>query len=72
MCKKLIVDPRQRVVDHIEPHRGDPVSMWDYNNTQLLCKSPCHDSHKQTQEKGGVLSGCDEDGMPLDSDHWWK
>ena len=30
------------VVDHIKPHRGDPVLFWDEKNWQSLCK-PCHD-----------------------------
>jgi len=31
------------VVDHIIPHSGDPVLMWDEaNNWQALCKR-CHD-----------------------------
>ena len=30
------------VVDHIVPHRGDPVLMWDETNWQALCKR-CHD-----------------------------
>ena len=30
------------VVDHIRPHRGDPVLFWDEKNWQSLCK-PCHD-----------------------------
>lgn len=30
------------VVDHITPHRGDPVLFWDESNWQPLCK-PCHD-----------------------------
>ncbi len=30
------------VVDHIRPHRGDPVLFWDEKNWQSLCKS-CHD-----------------------------
>lgn len=29
------------LVDHIEPHRGDPVKFWDINNWQGLCV-PCH------------------------------
>ena len=28
-------------VDHIKPHRGDPVLFWDINNWQPLCES-CH------------------------------
>ena len=31
------------VVDHIVPHRGDPILFWDQENWQALCKS-CHDS----------------------------
>ena len=30
------------VVDHIIPHRGDPVLFWDRSNWQPLCKD-CHD-----------------------------
>lgn len=30
------------VVDHITPHRGEPVLFWDEANWQSLCKS-CHD-----------------------------
>ena len=29
------------VVDHIEPHRGDPELFWDPDNWQGLC-TPCH------------------------------
>ena len=32
------------VVDHIVPHRGDPLLFWDEKNWQSLCKD-CHD-HK--------------------------
>ena len=32
----------ETVVDHIRPHRGDPVLFWDEKNWQSLCKS-CHD-----------------------------
>ncbi len=31
------------VVDHVIPHRGDPVVFWDEANWQPLCK-PCHDA----------------------------
>jgi 5-methylcytosine-specific restriction endonuclease McrA len=40
------------VVDHRVPHKGDPHLFWDWSNWQSLCKR-CHDSHKQSQEKGG-------------------
>src|SRR5690554_5661002 len=39
-------------VDHIRPHKGDPVLFWDAeNNWQGLCKS-CH-SRKTAKEDGG-------------------
>jgi 5-methylcytosine-specific restriction enzyme A len=31
------------VVDHIVPHRGDPVLFWDEGNWQSTCKR-CHDA----------------------------
>lgn len=34
-------------VDHVIPHRGDPLLFWDRNNLQALCKS-CH-SQKTTR-----------------------
>ena len=38
-------------VDHIRPHKGDPVLFWDPTNWQSLCK-PCH-SKKTTTQDGG-------------------
>lgn len=59
------------VVDHRVPHRNDPVLFWDRTNWQALAKS-CHDSYKQTFEKSGRIKGCDVNGRPLDSSHWWS
>lgn len=39
-----------RVVDHIEPHRGDKALFWDQSNWQALCAS-CHSSIKQKEEQ---------------------
>lgn len=39
------------VVDHRRPHRGDERLFWDRSNLQSLCKSPCHDRHKQSLEQ---------------------
>lgn len=33
---------KAEVVDHIQPHRGDPVLFWNESNWQSLCKK-CHD-----------------------------
>lgn len=59
------------VVDHIEPHRGDPVLFWDERNWQATCET-CHSKHKQTKEKTGLFKGNEEGGQPLDPDHPWN
>lgn len=51
MCKALEGDTSKLVCDHREPHRGDPDKFWDPGNLQTLCKSPCHDKHKQALEQ---------------------
>ena len=38
------------VVDHIEPHCGDPMRFWDRSNWQALCKR-CHDRKTATEER---------------------
>jgi 5-methylcytosine-specific restriction protein A len=38
------------IVDHIVPHRGDPVLFWDESNWQPLCKS-CHDIKTMTDDR---------------------
>lgn len=54
------------IVDHIIPHKGDPVLMWDWNNWQPLCK-PHHDIDKQSADRGGSkrLTRIGVDGWPL-------
>ena len=59
------------IVDHVEPHRGDPVKFWDERNWQSACK-PCHDGAKQQLEKSGGLRGSSTDGVPLDPAHHWN
>lgn len=39
-----------QVVDHVQPHKGDPVLFWSVTNHQALCKS-CHD-RKTAREDG--------------------
>lgn len=60
------------VVDHKVPHRGDSKLFFDPENLQSLAKQ-CHDSWKQKLERSGrdEISGCDEQGQPLDPQHPW-
>ena len=39
------------VVDHIQPHRGDPKLFWDQKNWQAMAKK-CHDRKTATQDGG--------------------
>lgn len=41
------------VVDHIKPHRGDPILFWDEENWQSLCK-PCHDKKTWNEDANPV------------------
>ena len=43
------------LLDHIIPHRGNPVLMWDESNWQALCK-PCHDKKTWTEDKNPVYT----------------
>lgn len=70
-CSLLSKRTIAMVVDHIKPHRGDEALFFDPENLQSLCKL-CHDAAKQQLEKSGVLRGCDQRGVPLDSGHHWK
>ena len=41
LCVECLAEHRiepATVVDHIKPHRGDPVLFWDEGNWQGLCK----------------------------------
>ena len=38
------------VVDHIKPHRGDPILFWDERNWQPLCKHH-HDVKTMTEDR---------------------
>jgi len=58
------------VVDHVEPHKGDMDLFWG-GPFQSLCER-CHNSHKQRQERGGGVVGCDANGFPIDPEHHWQ
>jgi 5-methylcytosine-specific restriction protein A len=53
LCAECLKDGRYtpaNIVDHIEPHKGDPVKFWDEANWAALC-SACH-STKSAREDG--------------------
>lgn len=58
------------IVDHIKPHRGDEALAFDPDNLQSLCKT-CHDTHADAKDRGKVMAGCDENGLPIDPSHAW-
>lgn len=45
--------PHSAVVDHIRPHRGDPLLFWDEENLQAVSKA-YHDSVKQAEEQSAI------------------
>jgi len=47
------------LVDHIQPHRGDPNLFWAWQNWQSLCSS-CHNSRKQRIERAAARGQSDE------------
>ena len=53
MCGRLNGYTKFLVADHKVPHRGNSALFWDANNLWTLCKSPCHDKHKQAMEIAG-------------------
>ena len=70
LCARMGRDTAADTVDHIEPHKGIYEKFYDRKNLQALC-SHCH-GIKRRQDRGGLLPGCDIDGLPLDSKHWWN
>jgi 5-methylcytosine-specific restriction enzyme A len=55
MCGRVEPDSSRLVADHRQPHRGDEALFWDARNLWTLCKSPCHDSVKQREERASGL-----------------
>ena len=49
-CKRNGRITESTVVDHITPHRGDPILFWDEENWQALCKN-CHDKKTMTEDR---------------------
>lgn len=70
MCEDQGRTTSATVADHVEPHKGDLELFWR-GELQSLC-SECHSSSKQSIERGGRAMGCDVNGLPLDSKHFWN
>ena len=65
MCEARGVYTSAKVVDHITPHKGDPVLFWDQANWQSLC-TPHHNRDKQSAERGR-RTPIGVDGWPIDA-----
>lgn len=56
-CGRVEGNTSKLVCDHRRPHRGDQALFWDRTNLQTLCKTPCHDRHKQALEQASRFQG---------------
>ena len=66
-CKARNIVTAATVCDHINPDK----STWEKFHAgpfQSLCK-PCHDRHKQSQERLGFSTEVGLDGWPVDGMH---
>jgi len=68
MCGRLEGNSSQLVADHKLPHKGNRDLFWDAANIQTVCK-PCHDRHKQSEERTGFSKAIGIDGWPTDDRH---
>lgn len=63
MCAQVGRTTAATIVDHLEPHRGDPEAFWA-SPLQSVCK-PCHDRHAQRRDRGGDIRAIGADGWPI-------
>ena len=54
-------------VDHVKPHKNDPIIFW-FGELQSLCASH-HNRSKQQLETRGYVTDIGEDGWPKDKNH---
>lgn len=71
MCDQVGVTTAATVVDHVNPHKGDPSKFYDADNLQSLCEC-CHNKHKQRAERSGISVGGDINGFPTCKNHHWN
>jgi 5-methylcytosine-specific restriction endonuclease McrA len=70
LCAHCLTPTPATQVDHKKPieQGGDP---WEWDNLQSLCAG-CHSRKTKSTDKGKPLKGCDVNGNPIDSAHWWN
>ena len=68
-CAQLGETVAASVVHHVQAHKGD-WSAFVNGELESLCRA-CHDSSAQSEERKGHGIGCDAQGLPLDSQHFW-
>jgi 5-methylcytosine-specific restriction protein A len=71
MCQEAGRIVAATVVDHKQPHKGDPELFWARDNLQSLCRDH-HDVSKQRDEARGFIAGSDMSGHPIDPSHHWN
>jgi 5-methylcytosine-specific restriction enzyme A len=71
MCREAGRIEAATVVDHKQPHKGEPELFWDRHNLQSLCRAH-HDVSKQRDENRGFIGGATVAGLPLDPAHHWN
>jgi hypothetical protein len=70
LCAAMGRDTAATIVDHIQPHKGDPELFWDERNWQPACAA-CHSGTKRIEEGHGYSQAAGVDGLPLDPGHPW-
>lgn len=64
MCQSRGIVKAAEVVDHRRPHKGSLDLFFDPSNVWSLCRTPCHDSIKQSWEKNDTVA-IGADGWPV-------
>jgi 5-methylcytosine-specific restriction protein A len=68
-CERKGIWSATYAIDHIVPHKGDPVLFWSEGNWQPLCQR-CHNRTKKNLEMRGYdPHAIGVDGYPLDPNH---
>jgi hypothetical protein len=60
------------VVDHIRPHKSNPVLFWDQSNWPGSMRRPPQQCQAGAREESGKMLGIGVDGAPTHPDHPWN